>query len=250
MGAPVSRPPGFDVMDVDTSIANEPKFKRIARTRPEHVAPAFMVYVALLGESWKSAERATVGDAWPILLPFDEAVVESMKAASLIDKSGRVPATAWKKRFTEANQRRKIARDRWNRYNANRAKPADARTNDDADTTQSPRGTNADTASSVPTVPLLPFRAAPTVPTEETKEIPPPPAERGRRSNGTNPRATGTTPRRKATNPRANGASARQVRADQKRGPTHLGEVLRKAAATTDDHAEPAWSDDVKDVFQ
>lgn len=62
-------------------------------------------------------------------------------------------------------------------------------------------------------------------------EIPPPPAERGRRSEGTNPRSKGTAPRDQGANPRATGASTRQVRESYKRGPSALSEVLRKAAA-------------------
>ena len=62
-------------------------------------------------------------------------------------------------------------------------------------------------------------------------DTPPPPAERGRRSDGTNPRANGTAPRSTGANPRATGTSTRQVRQAQKRGPSALSEVLRKAAA-------------------
>lgn len=55
-------------------------------------------------------------------------------------------------------------------------------------------------------------------------ESTPPPAEQGKRRNGTNPRATGT-------NPRALGTSPRQIRESEKRGPSALGEILRRAAA-------------------
>lgn len=57
---------------------------------------------------------------------------------------------------------------------------------------------------------------------EETRITTPPP-QAGRRKNGTNPRSLGT-------NPRANGVSPRQVRRDEKSGPTNLGQVLRRAA--------------------
>lgn len=63
----------------------------------------------------------------------------------------------------------------------------------------------------------------------DEREIPPPPAERGRRKNGTNPRANGSAPRDDRSNPRAMGTSIRQVRVDQKRGPTALGDLLRVA---------------------
>jgi hypothetical protein len=50
-----------------------------------------------------------------------------------------------------------------------------------------------------------------------------PPPQVGRRKDGTNPRSLGT-------NPRANGTSPRQEREAQKRGPSSLHEILRKAA--------------------
>ena len=52
----------------------------------------------------------------------------------------------------------------------------------------------------------------------------PSPAERGRRKEGTNPRAVGTNPREQGTNPRA-------VEYDRKHGPTKIGDILRRAAA-------------------
>jgi len=62
-------------------------------------------------------------------------------------------------------------------------------------------------------------------------EIPPPPAERGRRKEGTNPRAVGGAPRQTGDNPRANGESPRQEREAQKTGPTALREVMAAIAA-------------------
>jgi hypothetical protein len=79
----------------------------------------------------------------------------------------------------------------------------------------------------------------------DERDTPPPPAERGRRTNGTNPRAVGSAPRQTKASPRSNGTSTRQVRADQKRGKTALGDVLRKAAAVEpepDDVDTKAWT--------
>lgn len=64
---------------------------------------------------------------------------------------------------------------------------------------------------------------------KDESDIPPPPAERGRRADGTNPRSNGSAPRDTGTNPRANGKSVRQIRDDRKHGPTKLGDVLRRA---------------------
>ena len=149
----MSQQPGFDVMDIDTSIANDPKFRRIHRTNADLVSTAFMAYVALLGESWKAAERVTIEDAWPALLPFDTRAVESMQTAGLIDSDGRIPSRAWRKRFAEANKRRIAARARWRRHNDKRGKSS---TNNDATATDEPRGSDVDTATSVPSVPFRP----------------------------------------------------------------------------------------------
>jgi hypothetical protein len=72
---------------------------------------------------------------------------------------------------------------------------------------------------------------------KETKELPPPPAKRGRRANGTDLRSNGSAPRDTGDNPRAKGTSIRAVRADQKRGrlPSATHDILRKAAAAGSD---------------
>lgn len=75
---------------------------------------------------------------------------------------------------------------------------------------------------------------------QDERDSPPPPAERGRRKNGTNPRSTESAPRQQGANPRAKGSSTRQVRADQKRGKTNLGAVLREAAQRNGDRPADA----------
>lgn len=62
---------------------------------------------------------------------------------------------------------------------------------------------------------------------DETRrdEIPPPPAERGRRKDKTNPRAKGT-------NPRANGTNPREAEAKERReAPIRVSEILRRSNA-------------------
>jgi hypothetical protein len=83
-------------------------------------------------------------------------------------------------------------------------------------------------------------RPDPTDSMPENEEIPPPPAERGRRDEGTNPRAEGTSPRQTGDNPRANGSSPRQERQAEKRGPTKLGSILAEAQRRQHDD-EPEW---------
>lgn len=225
--APVSRDAGFTVMDVSVEIVNDQKVRRLYREQPALAGAAFVVYMATMGESWKAGRRIPAAEAWPSVLPFDAAVLAALKAAKLLDGRGLIAQSAWKSWFQVAHTRREAARERWRRSNQRRADPS---TNDSADAALEPRGSRAATVA-IRTVPL---RTDPllSVPTEATREIPPPPAERGRRSNATNPRAVGSAPRQQGTNGRATGESPRQVRSQQKRGSTGaLGDVLRRAAA-------------------
>lgn len=148
----MSRSDGFAVMDVSTSIVHDPKFRQLHRERPDHVAPAFMAYVAVLGESWKAGRRVSVTEAWPAFLPFDPEVVASMVRVRLVERGGLPPRKAWDGWYRPAFERRVKSRDRWARYNAQR----------NADTASLPRGSDVSTASSVPSVPL------PSVPSDPT----------------------------------------------------------------------------------
>ena len=68
---------------------------------------------------------------------------------------------------------------------------------------------------------------------KDENDSPPPPAERGRRANGTNLRANGHAPRDQHTNPRANGTSVRQERKRLKTGRVgpNVAAILRAANA-------------------
>lgn len=141
-GGSMSRTEGFAVMDVSTSICDDPKFRRIQRQTPDLVAPAFTAYVAVASESWKAGRRVAVVDAWPTFLPYVAEVVAALMDAKLIDHRGLIPVKAWRGWFEPARERRDKSRDRWARYNAKR----------DADTTLPPRGSDVDTTTSDPSV--------------------------------------------------------------------------------------------------
>ncbi|HCO02683.1 MAG TPA: hypothetical protein DIT48_04830 [Actinobacteria bacterium] len=164
-------------MDVSTSIVHDPKFRQLHRERPEHVAPAFMAYLATLGESWRSGRRVSVTEAWPALLPFDADVVASMIRVRLVERGGLPPRKAWDGWYRPAFERRCKSRDRWARYNAKR----------DADTALEPRGSDVSTATSVPSVPFLP-----SVPTEPSSP------SSGRAKNDDGPKAKDEDERRRA----------------------------------------------------
>lgn len=142
----MSRAEGFAVMDVSTSICDDPKFRRLQRENPEQVAVAFTAYIAVMADSWKAGQRVSIEAAWPGFLPYDETAIASLIRVGLLDKRGRPSQKAWSSWFQPANERREKARDRWARYNAGR----------NADTAPPPRGNHAATATSVPLLPSVP----------------------------------------------------------------------------------------------
>lgn len=148
----MSRAEGFAVMDVSTSVCDDPKFRRLQRENPEFVAPGVTAYLATMAESWKAGHRVSVEDAWPAILPFNREVVDAMIRVELLDRKGLLSQKAWRSWFEPARKRRQQSRDRWTRYNANR----------DADTALVPRGSDVSTATSVPSVPSV--RSDPSVP--------------------------------------------------------------------------------------
>lgn len=156
-------------MDVSTDILNDPKFRKLARHAPDRIGPAFIGYIATLSESWKSARRVAIDEAWPVFLAFDPVAVDALIHVGLLDGRGMVPAKSWRSWFDPADERRRKARDRWARYNAKR--DADAMSSpplDDAVTASEPRGSNAGTATSVP-VRTVPLRSEPSEPSGATE---------------------------------------------------------------------------------
>lgn len=198
---------GFDVMDVSTRVHKDAKFRALANKHPDLVAPAFLVYVAALGESWAEGSRVPIQEAWPTLIPYRDDVVAALVEQRLVDKAGRVSMATWDDWFGTAFRRREASRERWRRANAHRA-----------GTSGEPRGDREATAATVPLPLPLPVNT-------------PSPAaggeDQGRRTNGSNPRAKGTNPRAKGANPRAKGTSPRQAKERQDRAaPQRLGDIL------------------------
>lgn len=147
----MSRIEGFDVMDVSTSLPNDPKFRQLAREAPAELGTAFMAYVATMAESWRAGERVSVETAWPPILPHSEAAVTAMQRVNLLDPRGRVTTSAWRGYFEQARERREKSRERWRRANEKRTKePGNPIGNDRVATARSHRGANAVTAPPIP----------------------------------------------------------------------------------------------------
>jgi hypothetical protein len=144
---------GFEVMDVSTSLPNDPKVRRLAREHPEQLGPAFLVYVATVADSWQAGTRQSCEDSWPSYLGFDQEVVDALKDVRLLDGKGLVPLKTWRGWFDPARERRENTRARWRRANANRQQSTGDPRSDDSDASaRTPRGRRAVTAA-IPSVP-------------------------------------------------------------------------------------------------
>lgn len=113
-----SRDDGFAIMDVSTSICDDPKFRRIARERPDLVGTAFTAYMATMAESWRIGRRVGIEDAWPAVLPYSADAAEIMVAVGLLDKRGVLSPKAWRGWFEPARNRRDKSRADWRKWQA------------------------------------------------------------------------------------------------------------------------------------
>lgn len=130
----MSRVDGFTVMDVETAIAHDAKWKRLARYAPDRVATAGWVYIATMGESWHLGRRVTAEDAWPAYLPFDALVIEGMVHVGLLDSKGRIVARTWRSWFDRARERRERTREQWREWQrTHRARQAGVSPDSDPD---------------------------------------------------------------------------------------------------------------------
>lgn len=105
----MSRDDGFAVMDLSTDYLNDPKWRRLYRASPELLPAAVMAYTAAVCESWKAGRRVPIEDAWPVMLPYDPAVIEALTAAGFLE-DGDICARSWDGWFGPANARREAAR--------------------------------------------------------------------------------------------------------------------------------------------
>jgi hypothetical protein len=149
---------GFEVMDVSTSLPNDPKVRRLAREHPDQLGGAFLVYVATVADSWQAGTRQSCEDSWPSYLAFDQAVVDALKDVRLLDGKGLVPAKTWRGWFEPARDRRDKTRERWRRANDRRQLSTDDPRSDDSGSTartptRTPRGHRAATVA-IPSVPI------------------------------------------------------------------------------------------------
>ena len=216
----MTRPDGFQIADIDVGLLSDPKVRRLWRLLRDQglMCEALMLFVSTLLESWSSGCRVAVDEAMPMWLEPSDGVLEALRKADLLTPDGRVSESGWVAWFGPASARREQRREAGRAGGLARPRLSDAQ----APLEQQP---SAAVAPANPTV-------LPSVTPSVRPEIPPPPAKRGRRKQGTNPRARGTSPRQNGHAPRQEGTSPRQEREERKRGPMpqSIHDILRRAA--------------------
>lgn len=150
----MTRAAGFDTMDVDTSILDDPKFHRLHRQDPALYAEGVTAYLAVMAASWKAGKRIALEDCWPAFLPFST-VGTALVSVGLLDRRGMIPTKVWGGWFGVANARRESARERWRKANENRkasTKNASRTFQKSRNENDLPRGNAAVAASTVPSL--------------------------------------------------------------------------------------------------
>lgn len=108
---------GFKFADLDTAYFDDPKVRALARRligegRPELIAPALLLHVALICYSMGNGERVAIEDVLPLWWPgtYGEHAA-ALEAVGLIDAERRIPRHAWERHAGEATERK--GRRRW-----------------------------------------------------------------------------------------------------------------------------------------
>lgn len=112
----MSRDEGFAVMDVSTSLLQDPKVRKLQRYAPDRWAVAMVAYVSAMAESWKAGRRVSVDDAWPAGLVPDALALEALIQVGLVDASGLIVPRTWRSWFGKAKARRAKSRADWRKW--------------------------------------------------------------------------------------------------------------------------------------
>jgi hypothetical protein len=118
----MTRDEGFAVMDVSTSLLQDPKVRRLQRHAPDRWPVAMIAYVSTMSESWKAGRRVSVEDAWPVGLPYDPLAAEGLSQVGLVDANGLIVPRTWRSWFGNAKSRRAKTRADWRKWQAEHRK--------------------------------------------------------------------------------------------------------------------------------
>jgi hypothetical protein len=109
----MSRDDGFAVADMDSGYFEDAKMRDLwQRLRdPDQMARATCLHTAVLLASWRQGERVTVAQACPLWLALEPVLIETLKAAKLLDRTGKIPHASFTQWFGAAFARREIRRE-------------------------------------------------------------------------------------------------------------------------------------------
>ena len=154
----MSRDAGFLIADVDVGLLRDVKLRRLRHQLPEEdVAPATLLYLALVLSSWEEGDRLPIVDADAPVAATPERIA-ALERVGLIDGEGRIPEHAWRSWFIPAWERREKVRAGAQRGNAKRW-GSDSLPDSHG---ESPPDSPPDSPS-VPSVPSVPIRTEPSV---------------------------------------------------------------------------------------
>ena len=109
----MSRDDGFAVADIDSSYFDDAKMRDLwnALGNPDRMARAICLHESTVLASWRAGCRVTVSQAVPLWLSVDAELVDALRKAKLLDRTGKVPAASWEEWFGAAYSRREARRE-------------------------------------------------------------------------------------------------------------------------------------------
>lgn len=119
----MARDEGFAIADVDTSLFDDAKVKRLWRlVQPDAalMATAMTLFEAVRLASWRAGQRVPAEDAAPIWMPDPAPAIEALVGVGLLDTDGLIPPKTWSSWYEAAFARRERSRYQWRERQARR----------------------------------------------------------------------------------------------------------------------------------
>jgi hypothetical protein len=92
----MTRPDGFARADISTSLAADPKFRKLARTLDEPgMHAAFTLYVSVILESWWTGRPVPASDAAPVWMHDVAPTVQALQGVGLLTSREMIPDGVW-----------------------------------------------------------------------------------------------------------------------------------------------------------
>lgn len=105
----MSRQGGFSRADVDSSMLEDTKFRRLWRETRDHalMSEAVVVYLATLLRSWRDGEQIAAEDALPLWMAPNSDAIDALVRVGLFDKDHSIPKRSFASWYGPASERRR-----------------------------------------------------------------------------------------------------------------------------------------------